>query len=110
MTVELPWLDDKWPKLEKLAQGIDAALEGKWALRAHMDPMSWNHTAEGMELIFVTEFPGGTESLDSTFDLMHISYAHTGTHFKVLARTSAGWARKARISEVLFHYNKGQVV
>ncbi len=109
MTVELPWLDDKWPKLEKLAQGIDAALEGSWTISAHMNPQSWNHTIEGMERVYYSEFPGGVESMDSTFDLMHIPYNQTGTHFKIIARTTVGWARRARISEVLYHYNKGQV-
>lgn len=109
MTVEIPWLDDKTPKLTKLAQGIDVAIQGGWEVRAGMDPESWDQVPDSLELVYIGQDVAGVESRDSTFDMRHISYNQQGTHFKIIARTLPSWDRVAKLSEVQFHYNKGDI-
>ena len=102
VTVTLPWLDDKTPKVMKLAQGIDAAIRGYWHLTAGMDP-----TSGTLKAVFDGVAPTGAETSDSTFDLERIGWSQKGTHFQLQAVTDATWGQAAVLSMLQFHYNIG---
>lgn len=105
MTVQLPWLDDKQPKRMKLAQAIDIASSGNLAVAVSPDPATNNPVN-----VWSTPNPTGSELTDSSFDLLRIGYAQKGTHFLIEITSDPTWGQIATVSEVLFHYNKGDDV
>ena len=107
LTVELPWLDDKQPKLMKYSLGVDIACAGQWQLYLSMDPTSFAKTESPPQLAYYVPATTGDESADSSFDLQRIAFQQRGTHFKLLASTSPSWGEIATLSELQFHYNKG---
>lgn len=102
LSVQTPWLDDKQPKLNKLGQGLDAAMSGYWHLKLGYDP-----TSGTLISAFDGVAPTGSEATDSTFDLERIGLSQKGTHFLIQAQTDATWHALATLSELQIHYNKG---
>lgn len=105
VTATLPWLDDKQPKLMKLGQAFDVAADGFWHASVSPDPATNNPVS-----VWDTPNPTGSELTDSSYDLLRIGYAQKGTHFLIQFTSDPTWAKIATISEVLFHYNKGENV
>lgn len=99
-TVETPWLDFGSPTARKLLTAIDVAFSGRWVFYISTD---YGQTA-------VEVYRGGTwtspnSATESTYDLFRIPAEFTGTHFKFKAETVGGYS--AKLSEIIFHYKKG---
>lgn len=104
-TVQLPWLDDKQPNLEKEVQAIGAALNGYWHITGSTNPIEnqfipvWDGPPSGAQ---------GSELTDSTYDYLRIGWRQIGTHMCLILATDVAWGQFAAISEIQLHYNKGQ--
>lgn len=89
---ETPWLDAKSAANKKLSSGVDAGMEGGWALRFGMDYVSG----------VLSEVYRNTAS---TFAKGVIPKAAKGTHFKVRGNTYG--ATYARFSVFALHFEGG---
>ena len=89
---ETPWLDAKSAATSKLGSGMDAGLEGGWALSLGMDPVS-----AVLKEIYRNNV--------SSFSRGVIPSTMKGTHFKVRGVTTG--AEYARFSSFAFHFAGG---
>lgn len=89
---ETPWLDARSAATNKLGAGVDAGLEGGWALKFGQDYRSG----------ILKEVYRNNES---SFGLGVIPATAKGTHFKVRGQTYA--ATYARFSVFAFHFEGG---
>jgi len=81
------------PATVKQFFGLDAALEGTWQIEVGTDPAQ----PDVRELVATVTGP--------TFGLQNLGLQNQGTH--ITARLTCSDAARARIGNLLFHYNKG---
>ncbi len=103
VTVEMPWLDDDSPMVNKAAQKIAAAIKGKWAVSVSMDPVS--STLETVATIGSSTAPNS--AIDSTYDRLDFDFQMMGTHVKIKFVSSTMNAAQAVLSGITFKYKKG---
>lgn len=102
--VEMPWLDDGAPNLNKQAQALAVAMKGNWAVYGNMQPQSATSFTRVVNR-------GSTTSpnivVDSTYDVGSFRFNASGTHFKFRA-VSGRAATSAKLAQLSFIYNAAQ--
>jgi hypothetical protein len=88
-----PMIAGNEPATVKQFFGLDAALEGTWQIEVGTDPAQ----PDVRELVATVTGP--------TFGLQNLGLQNQGTH--ITARLTCSDAARARIGNLLFHYNKG---
>jgi hypothetical protein len=91
--VTTPMIAGAEPATSKQFFGLDAALEGTWQVEVGTDPAQ----PDLRELVATVTGP--------TFGLQNLGLQNEGTH--ITARLVCSDAARARIGNVIFHYNKG---
>lgn len=91
--VVTPMIAGNEPATVKQFFGLDAALEGTWQIEVGTDPAQ----PDVRELVATVTGP--------TFGLQNLGLQNQGTH--ITARLTCSDAARARIGNLLFHYNKG---
>jgi hypothetical protein len=96
-TVEVitPMIAGNEPATNKQYYGLDAALEGTWQIEIGTDPAQ----PDVRELVATVTGP--------TFGLQNLGLQNQGTH--ITARLTCSDAARARIGNLMFHFNKGSV-
>ena len=108
-SVELPWLDNKTPYVQKTSELINVAMSGSWQVDVSMDVKTKNFTTV-VDYETPLQIQEPSESTDSTFDEGSFGYSAIGTHFKFKAQTNPAWLDTATLSSLTLHYNEGQIV
>ena len=93
LEVVLPMVAGNEPATEKTFFAFDAALEGTWQFYVGTDVQN----PDTRELVATVGGP--------TFNMQSLGLANTGTHISVRALCSD--ASRARLANLIFHYNKG---
>lgn len=93
MDVVTPMIAGDEPATNKTFYGIDGALEGTWTIEVGTDPAN----PDTRELVATVTGP--------TFSLQNLGLQNEGTH--ISARLRCSDAARARIGNLIFHYNKG---
>ena len=88
-----PMIAGSEPATNKTFFGVDAALEGTWQIEVGTDPAQ----PTVRELVATVTGP--------TFGLQNLGLQNEGTH--ITARLTSSDALRARIGNLMFHYNKG---
>lgn len=103
--VQIPWLDDKRPAIEKKACGIDLNLTGKWKVYASMNPQ--NNGGVPNDVVYESGSASTPSNLtDSSYDIGRIDYTQMGTHFSIYAVSeSTSTTKPVKFSAVALHYN-----
>jgi hypothetical protein len=91
--VVMPMLSAGTPATDKLFFGMDAAIEGTWAFEVGTDPSR----PDVREPVATITGP--------SFSMQQIGLQNTGTHIGL--RATSRDALRARMGQVLFHYNEG---
>ena len=91
--VVTPMIAGAEPATDKQFYGIDAALEGTWSIEVGTDPAA----PDTRELVATVGGP--------TFGLQNLGLQNSGTH--ISARLRCSDTARARIGNLMFHYNKG---
>lgn len=107
IVVTLPWLDDKRPGTFKQMAGIQAVIQGQWAINGGTDPISGLYD----DTILVNNPGSPPNSLtDSTYDTGLIPWTARGTHFSLeLASTPTSTTVPTKLSSLVVYYNLAEV-
>lgn len=90
-----PMIAGNEPATSKTFYGLDAALEGTWQIEVGTDPAQ----PTVREVVATVNGP--------TFGLQNLGLQNQGTH--ITARLTCSDAARARVGNLMFHYNKGSV-
>jgi hypothetical protein len=93
LEVILPMIAGNEPATDKLFTGMDAAVEGTWVFEVGTDVQQ----PDVKELVATVT--------GATFGMQNLGLQNFGTHIGIRARCSD--AARARLSNIMIHYNKG---